>query len=152
MGTDRLMAIDPSINAAGVAHFRDGDLVSVETIRTPRRSDRVAYLVEEIDERLREWSVDLVAVEACGSWTRESTNVSSLLKLAMVTGAVVGLCHSRGVPVELVPVRAWVNGRSKSRRLRDAELLHGIHPEDDHQADSVLIGHHVLSMRKVRRT
>ena len=146
----KLLSIDPSINNLGVALFEGGELVNVSTIRTPRRSDRVASLVAQVDERIQQLHPDLVAVESCGSWTRENTNVASLLKLAMVTGALVGLCHSREIPVELVPVRDWVNGRSKAQRLRDARLLYGIRPSSDHQADAVLIGHYVLSMRKVR--
>jgi len=73
------------------------------------------------------------------------------LKLTYITGALTGLSHARGVPVMLVPVRDWVNGRNKRRRLRDAELLYGVKPANDHEADAVLIGHHVLSMRRVRR-
>lgn len=147
----KLLAIDPSINATGAAFFQDGELISVETLKSPCRGDRVSYILAEVDRRIQQWDPDTAAIEACGSWTRRGTNVKSLLKLSYVTGALFGLCNLRGLPVEFVGVREWTGGRSKVERMRDVGLLYGIQPQDDHQADAIGIGHYVLSEQKISR-
>ena len=99
-----ILVVDPSINSAGVALFKDSDLVAATTIKVSRRGDifaRCLYIAEEI----RNWChrntpiVSTIVVEWPKIYTRDKSegDPKNIIPLAGVAGAVAGLIAVDGL-------------------------------------------------------
>lgn len=81
-------------------------------------SDRCLRMAERIRVFLREYPVKNVYCELPAFFEGEKGHAAAakgdVVKLSYLVGVYAGICHTRGVPFQLVPVREWKGQLSKS--------------------------------------
>lgn len=98
-----LLALDPSINSAGVAVFRDGDLIATETIKVKFKGDILARCLH-ISEAMAVWALGVPCRPAVlvVEWPKiykvgkSKVDPKDIVPLAGVAGCLAGLLRQNG--------------------------------------------------------
>lgn len=131
-----LLAVDPSINRAGVALFRDGRLIAAGAVTDPFGSGAVSDLIRArgVADRIRDWftaqqcvqlTADVLAVE----WplvlaaTKSKGDHNDLLGLGAVCGALSTLVAAADTEIRPYTPAEWIGQVKKTVRVGNKERL-----------------------------
>jgi crossover junction endodeoxyribonuclease RuvC len=143
----RVIGIDPSLTATGLATITNGQAHTHTITSTGKKTDtltdrdtRLAHIVEEITSNLG-WC-DLVVIEGPAI----ARNTGSTWDRAGLWWRIVHRLHGRDIPVAICPptVRAkWAAGRGNADKaavaVAVARLWPAVELDDDNQADALAL-------------
>lgn len=151
--TTKMLAFDTSSTITGVAYFENGELAKSFVIDKSKEKDsliRVEDMCIALIETLKKYKPDIVAIERppyCNS-------PDTLIMLSEIVGCVKGWAISNYADYVEYAVSSWrklaaKDGETIPRKRNEAKIwdinrcveLYNIMPQDDNEADAILIGH-----------
>lgn len=151
----RLLSVDPSIVAIGVAELEDGKPVSAYTLRTDD-STPVEHRLRVIAEHFAalKGPFDAAIVEMPDKFVRLGargiTNFGSIQLLHLAIGTIVGvLVQKHNVIVHLVRVSEWKGKGQKWQTQLVAKQITG-KKLNTHEADAVMMGINWTERKRIR--
>lgn len=142
-----LIAIDPSINNIGYAIWRDGNCIHSGTIHTKGETD-----VEKLESLwppfayLKVNDLKTLVIETPDGWTRNGTNVRSLMKLCKAIGYIEG--YLVALEIIEVPVSEWKGRQPAAEIIMAAKALTGKAKISEHEAHAVCLGYWYIAKEK----
>lgn len=135
---NNILAIDPGCHA-GIAHT-DGLLCTVDLGISPATLGRgLCRLQDLLRDLLISHPTDAIVAEDPAGVAYGKGQFSSTQRLAQIVGVVAMTAERHSLPVRLVNVqtiKGHAGARRKAELVRRAELLLGVQPSDDNQADA----------------
>lgn len=151
----KLLAIDASTKATGVAIFNDQSLLGSSVISASSTDliKRIHKMVDTIDQLIAELSIDVVVMEEV--IPDHAKNQNTFKALMYLQAAIVIMLHDKypKITLELVYPGSWRSvcgikiGRGVKREtLKEADVrfaneTYGLKITSDDQADAICIGH-----------
>lgn len=143
----KVLGIDPSTRALGLAMLDGDNLLWAETIRLKGRLDqRLMEAKAAIEMVLQDRRPDAVVQEAPGPWTRGApgSTTATVEALAKVRGIIFAAVASAGIPCHEVTAnraRHLVLGKGNPKKhvvMQSVRLL-GYDVPDEHAADAIVV-------------
>jgi Holliday junction resolvasome RuvABC endonuclease subunit len=151
----KLLSIDPSIVAVGVASLENGKPLEAYTLRTDNKSPvehRLRILTDHFTAINKNF--DNAIVEMPDKFVRygrvSMVNFASLQLLHLAIGAIVGaLVQNHNIIVNLVRVADWKGNSQKWTTQDTVKLITGM-KLNTHEADALLMGIRWTEQKKLR--
>ncbi len=153
MKKTKMVSFDTSSTITGVAYFENGKLVRSFVIDKSKEKDtliRVEDMCIALVETLKAYKPDIVAIERppfCNS-------PDTLIMLSEIVGCAKGWAINNCADYVEYAVNSWrklvaKEGETIPRKRNEAKVwdvarckeLYGFIPQDDNEADAILIGH-----------
>lgn len=145
-----IIAIDPSINDIGLAILYQNGERYCTTLHSDGETEfeKAKDIAEYFRGQSRIKPLKII-IETPNSWTREGQNVSSLQKLSLAIGAIIGgLCDCE---IEPVKVKDWKGKQSKIT----PEFFAAAYPEwpakNEHERDAAMMLEWWLAKTRIKR-
>lgn len=130
MTSSRILGIDPGLTRCGYGVIdtqksRKASLVDVGVIQSTASmelSARIGAIVDEVEVLIDQHKPSSIAIERVFS----QSNVSTVMGVAQITGAIMLIAHRRGLPVSMhtpTAVKAAVTGDGKANKQAVAKMV-----------------------------
>lgn len=142
-----ILALDISTTATGYSIYKDGELIQsgVLTFKDRDWLNRVKYMADELDKITDNHKINTAVIED----TFSRLNVSTLKKLCLAQGIIIGPLLIKNISLEQVYPKEWqsFHGLAKFKRaeikensIKIATTIANKEIKTDDEADAILIG------------